>query len=159
MYNFDNLIKEKYIKFTSFYQDDYEKNMKYELDLCIPYSLISDLIGFECTEETAKSFPFSDDLAIDSIFGRDLGIIIDLKCYRLVSVPSFRINHHELFHYFIDDFIDSIDVDYSIYDTEEELAAYLSEKYGVALELSLMHTLKLIIFKFTNYYENTIQYR
>ena len=159
MYNFDNLIKEKYIKFTSYYQDEYVKNMKYELDLCIPYSLISDLIGFECTVEVANNFNFTDDLAITSVFGKELDMIIDLNCYRSVKVPTFRINHHELFHYFIDDFLDSIDVDYSIYDTEEELSVYLSEKYGVSLELSLMHTLKLIIFKFTNYYENTIQYR
>lgn len=144
MFKIESKNAERYIEFTVGYQADYG-GADYELELSIPYSLISHLIGFECTPEVAKKFLFVEELTLGEIEGKHSCVEIDVYCNRESESPKFIITHDFMYERFMEDFLDCIEIDDSNYDTDDEFAAFLRSEYKLETNEELLETLKEIL--------------
>ena len=144
MVKIENKKNENFIDFMSSYETEYG-SVEYALEISIPYSLISLLIGFECTVVVAEKFLFVDELSLGEIEGKHSYVEADIYCIRKVSNPSFRVTHDFIYENFMEDFLDCIEIDDSNYDTDAEFSALLCKEYDLEKNESLLDTIKEIL--------------
>lgn len=152
MIKLENKKNEKFINFLSSYETEYG-SVDYELELSIPYSLISHLIGFECTIDVAKRFLFVDELVLGEIEGKHSYVESDIYCNRNISTPCFSVTHDFMYENFMEDFLDCIEIDDSNYDTDVELSEFLCELYNLEKNESLTETIKEILKGYAELYK------
>lgn len=139
-----NNKEENYINFNAEFQSQYG-NSYYYLDLSFPYSLISDLVGYEFTEQIAKRFMFIDTLYLGEIDGKHSDVEVDLYYNYKETTPKCEVTHDFMYDRFMEDFLDCLEIDNNPLETEDAIRDLLSSKYNTPLTSDLLETIRLIL--------------
>lgn len=145
-----NNKEENYINFNAEFQSQYG-NSYYCLDLSFPYSLVSDLVGYEFTEQIAKRFMFIDTLYLGEIDGKHSDVEVELYYNYKEKVPKFEVTHEFMYERFMEDFLDCLEIDDNPLETEDAIRVFLSQKYNTPLTRDLLETIKLILIKLIDF--------
>lgn len=139
-----NNKKENYINFNAAFQSQYG-NSYYCLDLSFPYSLVSDLIGYEFTEQIAKRFMFIDTLYLGEIDGKHSDVEVDLYYNYKGTTPNCEVSHDFMYDRFMEDFLDCLEIDSNPLETVDAIRDFLSSKYNTPLTSDLLETIRIIL--------------
>lgn len=139
-----NNKKENYINFNAAFQSQYG-NSYYCLDLSFPYSLVSDLIGYEFTEQIAKRFMFIDTLYLGEIDGKHSDVEVDLYYNYKETTPKCEVSHEFMYDRFMEDFLDCLEIDSNPLETVDAIRDFLSSKYNTPLTSDLLETIRIIL--------------
>lgn len=139
-----NNKEENYINFNAEFQSQYG-NSYYCLDLSFPYSLVSDLVGYEFTEQVAKRFMFVDTLYLGEIEGKHSDVEVDLHYNYKETTPKCEVSNEFMYERFMEDFLDCLEIDTNPLETEDAIRDFLSSKYNTPLTSDLLETIRLIL--------------
>lgn len=139
-----NNKKENYINFNAAFQSQYG-NSYYCLDLSFPYSLVSDLVGYEFTEQIAKRFMFIDTLYLGEIDGKHSDVEVDLYYNYKETKPKCEVSHEFMYDRFMEDFLDCLEIDSNPLETVDAIRDFLSSKYNTPLTSDLLETIRIIL--------------